>query len=103
MGSMKLVKLAEAPVLPVTFDDYSPARTVQGCRVRSKAGALLIESGGRFKRFPAGSERVCILAGSGHFKWQRGELPFAAGDAFLAEGLEEYDLYGEGVFWIAED
>ena len=37
------------------------------------------------------------------FKWQRGELPFAAGDAFLAEGLEEYDLYGEGVFWIAED
>ncbi len=97
---MLLKKISEIP-LPVPDDAaFGAARDVQNARVRSAAGALRIESSGRFKRFSDATEYIRIERGAGHIKWKRGEVPFAAGDMFCADAAEEYDFYGEGVFVI---
>lgn len=103
MKHMNLSKLTESFPFPTTFDDFSAPRTVQSCSVRTLGNATLVESSGRFKRFAVPCERILILKGNGHFKYKRGELPFAEGEAFLAEGLEEYDFYGEGTFLIVKE
>lgn len=102
MEHMNLSKLTESFPFPTTFDDFSAPRNVQSCFVRALDNATLIESGGRFKRFASPCERILILKGNGHFKYKRGELPFSEGEAFAAEGLEEYDFYGEGTFLIVK-
>ena len=50
--------------------------------------------------YAARQEALTVREGSGYIKWARGELPFRAGECVLAEGLEEYDLYGEGEFLV---
>ena len=98
---MKLLKIGAeefAAALPSPVPPYGAARRVQGADVQTAGALTRIVSGGRYKRFPAGKELVRIERGAGHFKWARGETPFAAGDCFLAEGLEEYELNGAGEF-----
>ncbi len=102
---MKLQKTDEAAfaaALPSPMPAFGEAVRVQGASVQAAENLLFIVSDGRFKRFPAGSERIRVERGAGYFKWARGETPFAAGDAFLAEGLEEYELNGAGEFLVVK-
>lgn len=102
---MKLQKTDEAAfsaALPSLMPPFGEATHVQGASVQTAGSLVHIVSGGRFKRFPAGSERIRIERGAGYFKWARGETPFAAGDTFLAEGLEEYELNGAGEFLVVK-
>ncbi len=104
--SMNLTRLTAMPEnidLPPSHEAFGEARSVQSGSVRSCKNLLLIESGGRFKRFCTGTEIVRIEQGSGHLKWKRGELPFAEGDIFAAEDVGEYDFYGGGVFLIVKE
>ena len=98
---MRLVKTEET----LSFDEtkFSPPIRVQGGTRRSFEDLLLIESGGRFKLFTEGTDLIAVLSGEGHFKWARGETPFRAGDAFLAENLGEYELNGKGKFLIKRE
>ena len=85
--------------LPAGDLAFGAARRVQGADVSAYQNVTRIVSGGRYKRFPAGSELLRAARGTGHIKWARGETPFSAGDCFLAEGLEEYELNGGGEFY----
>ena len=99
---MELKKLdaAAQAALPVPPERFGAPRAVQGGKVCAAGAFVHIVSGGRFKRFPARQEALTVREGSGYIKWARGELPFRAGECVLAEGLEEYDLYGEGEFLV---
>ena len=103
MNLTRLTAMPENIVLPPSHEAFGEARSVQSGSVRSCKNLLLIESGGRFKRFCTGTEIVRIEQGSGHLKWKRGELPFAEGDIFAAEDVGEYDFYGGGVFLIVKE
>lgn len=83
-------------------EEFGEARAVQSGTVRVCRNAVLIESGGRFKRFSDAKEYIRIESGEGHIKWKRGELPFCAGDVFLADEAEEYDFYGAGIFLVVK-
>ena len=100
---MKLERIDAAvfsAALPSQIPPQGEARRVQGADVSAAGPLVRIRSGGRFKRFPAGSEYIRIEQGAGYFKWARGETAFCAGDTFLAEGLEEYELNGAGEFLV---
>ncbi len=99
---MKFVRIENLPAgiaLPAR-EQFGEARRVQSGSVSTCGNALLIESGGRFKRFSDATEYIRIEEGAGHFKWERGEIPFFQGDTFCAEAPGEYDFYGAGVFLI---
>ena len=49
-----------------------------------------------------GQELLRVVRGSGSIKWARGETPFSEGDAFCADGLEEYELGGGGEFLVCK-
>ncbi len=102
---MRLTRLAQ-PIAAEAFppDDliFDEGIAVQSGRLFRGGNYLRIESGGRFKRFCAGRELVGVAEGSGFIKWARGETPFAAGDAFEADGEGEYELYGVGRYYIAK-
>lgn len=100
---MKLCHVTEEISFPETFELFCAPSTVQSGTVRTFENYILIESSGRFKRFPVGTEHIKILEGNGHIKWKRGDLPFTAGDTVLAEGLSEYDFYGTGRFLVLKD
>ncbi len=101
MDIQKIGALPEGVAFPAR-GAFGEARSVQSGTIRTCSNALLIESGGRFKRFSDGTEYIRIEEGSGYFKWKRGELPFAAGDVFEAERPGEYDFYGAGVFLVVK-
>ncbi len=82
---------------------FGEATLVQGARRRSAGNLLHIDSPRRFKLYARGRDSVRILAGSGHFKWARGETPFAAGESFLVEGEGEYELNGRCVFVVLQE
>ncbi len=60
-----------------------------------------VETPRRYKLFTEGRDELYILSGSGHFKWARGETPFAAGESFVAENAGEYELNGACTFIVA--
>ncbi len=99
-GGMTLQKIAAAP--PDTDGFGEPVR-VQGALMRKRGDDRLVESGGRFKLECTGKMRLFILSGEGHFKWARGETPFAAGEAFALDGAGECDLYGICAFLVARE
>jgi mannose-6-phosphate isomerase-like protein (cupin superfamily) len=74
--------------------------TVQGAKIGKKDNALLIASPRRYKLFSENTDFVWIAEGSGHFKWKRGEVDFAAGDCFEVAAGGEYELNGNGVFIV---
>lgn len=88
--------------LPSPAEAFGAARHVQGGQVQTAGRVTRIVSGGRFKRFPTGSELIRIESGAGYFKWARGETPFSAGECFCAEGLEEYEFNGAGEFLVVK-
>lgn len=100
-SSMKFEKIA-AEAFPSALPVFGEARRVQGAEVQTAGNFVRIVSGGRFKRFPAGKELVCVLHGTGSVKWARGETPFSEGDVFCAEGLEEYELGGGGEYLVCK-
>ena len=102
---MELQKIGALPQelsLPASQEEFGEARSVQSGSVRTCNNVLLIESGGRFKRFCGGREYIRIERGCGHLKWKRGGLPFAQGDVFAADDIGEYDFYGAGIFLIVK-
>ena len=101
---MKLQKTDEAAfsaALPSPMPPFGEATHVQGASVQTAGSLVHIVSGGRFKRFPAGSERIRIERGAGYFKWARGETPFAAGETFLVQACGEYEINGACAFIVA--
>lgn len=99
MEFLKIAAMPEGVVIPPE-EAFGEERRVQSGSVRACGNALLIRSGGRYKRFASGAEYIRIAEGTGYFKWKRGEVPFAAGDTFAAVSVDEYDFYGEGVFLV---
>lgn len=98
-SNMKLQKIGTEGFIPPACVFGAP-RHVQGAEVQTAENAVRIVSGGKFKRFPAGDELLHIVRGTGFIKWARGETAFAAQETFRAEGLEEYELNGEGEFLV---
>lgn len=97
---MKLQKITMAEPLPQESDFTFTDKLLQGARVGKKDDALYIFSPRRYKLFTKGKDVVCILDGSGHFKWARGETPFCKGDCFSVEEVGEYELNGSGTFLV---
>lgn len=78
----------------------SPPQRVQGGVKRGYKNVLFVQSGGRYKLETQSIDYVKILAGSGHFKWARGETPFLEGEVFIAEGIGEYEINGNCSFTV---
>lgn len=96
---MKLLKTQESSEeFDLPAEAFGDPVFVQGGTKRSAGCAILVRSGGRYKLFTEGRDLVKFLEGEGHFKWARGELPFRAGDTFLAEKTGEYEINGKCVF-----
>lgn len=96
---MKLLKTEErSEELNFPAEKFGDPVTVQGGTKRTAGNAILVQSGGRYKLFSEGRDLIKFLEGEGHFKWARGELPFRAGDTFLAEKTGEYEINGKCAF-----
>ena len=101
MVLMKIVKTDPPAHLPAA-DEFAWRDTiVQGARTGALGDMLIVRSPRRYKRFSKEKERVCFLAGSGHFKWARGETPFGAGECFCIDGEGEYEINGACEFIVA--
>lgn len=75
---------------------------LQGARVGKKEGAMYVISPRRFKLFSEGVDVIKIvkLNGEGHFKWARGETPFAEGDVFEVAAGGEYEVTADCTFIV---
>lgn len=96
---MKLIKIAREQA-PAREDFVFSDKTVQGATVGKCGTSLYIISPRRFKLYTDGTDTVHILSGAGHFKWARGETPFAAGESFSAENVGEYEVNGNCEFAV---
>ncbi len=102
----KIVRLDAVPTgLFDAFDqeNASSKKSVQGGFLQRSNGIDRIESGGRFKCFRDGNAYVKIERGIGHFKWARGEMPFAAGETFYMQSVGEFEVNGNCCFMISEN
>ena len=97
---MKLIRLTQAEK-DAAFEkiptEFGAPSSVQGGTVR-KAGNVLLVNGRRHKLFTAGRDYILIREGDGFIKWARGETAFACGDAFLLDGVGEYEINGAHEF-----
>lgn len=100
---MKIIAILPPAGLPAAEDFSMNDSPVQGARTGRRGNARFVDSPRRFKLFSEGNDVVCFLRGSGHFKWQRGETPFAAGDAFRIEGEGEYEVNGPCAFIVVRE
>ena len=95
---MNIRRIERAGDLPAeesfTFSD----KAVQGARLGKRENMLYVISPRRFKLYADRADTLTFLAGSGHFKWARGETDFAAGDTFRVEGEGEYVVDGACTF-----
>ncbi len=98
---MKIQKIEQTGTLPAENDFIFSDKTVQGAKVGKKDNFLFVRSPRRYKLYTDGCDQVTFLEGSGHFKWARGETPFAAGECFLAESCGEYEINGACAFVVA--
>lgn len=97
---MKLIKLNDCTESFESETEFSEPIKVQG-GMKSESGSLVrVVSGGRFKLFTKTRDYVKFLAGSGHFKWARGETAFAEKDVFLVEEAGEYEINGKCEFLV---
>lgn len=73
---------------------------VQGAKLGKNGDALLVKEAQRFKLFSEGKDFLKILEGNGHFKWKKGETPFAPGECFEIEAAGEYEVNGSPKFLV---
>lgn len=73
---------------------------VQGAYIAKTEEAIFVVSSSRFKSETKPTQKVYVLEGKGHFKWKRGEKDYEAGQAFLLDGIGEYELNGKGKYLI---
>lgn len=73
---------------------------VQGAAIAAMGEYLCVRSPRRYKLFTEGEDVLLVLTGGGHFKWKRGELPFAAGDCFQISAVGEYEVNGACTFIV---
>lgn len=96
-------KIEETESLNLAEKDFafSPS-PLQGARVGKKDNAMYIISPRRFKLYTDSVDKLKILKlkGEGHFKWARGETPFAEGDTFEICGVGEYEVTADCTFAI---
>lgn len=98
---MNIVKYAGAAREELKREDFAFSdKKVQGAEVGKRGDDLYVLSPRRFKLRGETKEDVFVLSGSGYIKWKRGEIPFAAGDAFTADEAGEYELNGNCVFAV---
>ena len=97
---MKLIKARSGETTPLSKENFSDFKTVQGARMAQKDSAVYAESPRRYKLFCDTAHEIYIISGAGFIKWARGELPFTAGDCFCAEEIGEYELNGNCVFEV---
>ena len=97
-SGMKIMRIQPPAGLPAEADFSWQEKTVQGARCGRADGARIVRSPRRFKLFCEGRDELLFLDGNGHFKWARGETPFAAGQAFCIEGEGEYEVNGPCTF-----
>ncbi len=76
------------------WEAIEPRKVQGGLLYSPEKGALLVESGGRYKLFCEGVDYVQIMRGNGHFKWARGETPFQEGNLFCVSEVGEYEING---------
>lgn len=98
---MKIQKIRQENVLPEEKDFAFSDKTVQGAKLGKKDNFLFVRSPRRYKLFAEGTDEVTFLEGAGHFKWARGETPFAAGESFLVQDCGEYEINGACAFIVA--
>ena len=98
---MKIQKIIQERALPAETEFVFSEKTVQGAKTGKKDDLLFVRSPRRFKLYTDGCDEVIFLEGAGHFKWARGETPFAAGDCFLVEKCGEYEVNGACTFVVA--
>ena len=84
---MKIQKIIQERALPAETEFVFSEKTVQGAKTGKKDDLLFVRSPRRFKLYTDGCDEVTFLEGAGHFKWARGETPFAAGDCFITAVL----------------
>jgi len=94
-------KLESSNGLNFTESDFTfSSAPLQGARVGKNKNALYVISPKRFKLYTDSADELKILKlnGEGHFKWSRGETPFAEGDAFEICGVGEYEVHADCTF-----
>lgn len=96
---MKLAK-TERGSLPAKENFSFTGKKVQGAEIGMFGSARYVISPRRFKTVCDDTLAVHILQGNGHFKWARGEMPFSAGESFLAENIGEFEINGNSEFLL---
>ena len=95
---MNITRIVQAGELPAAEEFEFSDKTVQGAKLGKRENMLYVVSPRRFKLFADKADTLTFLAGSGHFKWARGEKDFAAGETFRIEGEGEYEVNGNCTF-----
>lgn len=95
---MNIQRTERTGELPAAESFAFSDKTVQGARLGKRDNILYVVSPRRFKLYADRADTLTFLAGSGHFKWARGETDFAAGDTFRVEGEGEYEVNGNCTF-----
>lgn len=80
----------------VIFSD----KKVQGADIYREGPVLFVSSPKRFKLYTDGQDILLVRAGSGHFKWKRGETDFYEGDVFEIVQTGEYEVNGSCDFAV---
>ena len=95
---MNITRIVQAGELPAAEEFEFSDKTVQGAKLGKRENMLYVVSPRRFKLFADKADTLTFLAGSGHFKWARGEKDFAGGETFRIEGEGEYEVNGNCTF-----
>lgn len=98
-AGMNIQKIAPA-AMPAEESFTFSEQKVQGAAIAAQGEYLCVRSPRRYKLFTEGEDVLLVLAGGGHFKWKRGELPFAAGDCFCISAVGEYEVNGACTFIV---
>ena len=95
---MNIRRIERTGELPAAKTFEFSDKTVQGAKLGKRENMLYVISPRRFKLYAEKADTLTFLAGSGHFKWARGETDFSAGDIFRIEGEGEYEVNGNCTF-----
>lgn len=95
---MEIKRIKRAGGLPAAEEFQFSDNRVQGARLGKRENMLYVESPRRFKLYSEKTDTLTFLAGSGHFKWARGEKDFSAGESYRIEGEGEYEVNGNCTF-----
>ena len=95
---MNITRIVQAGELPAAEEFEFSDKAVQGATLGKRENMLYVVSPRRFKLYADKADTLTFRAGSGHFKWARGEKDFAAGETFRIEGEGEYEVNGNCTF-----